>query len=87
MVIASTTWWPSADIALGAQQRAQVVDGSEAVLLDDGREPAFKQVVLVIFQHDAHSGMDMLLKKSIVLRQDLVVVVWLSIQLPLNFSP
>ena len=68
MVIASTTWWSSAGIALGAQQHAQIVDGTEAVLLDDGREAAFKQVMLVIFKHDAHLGVDVLLQEAIVLR-------------------
>ena len=59
------------DVTLGTQQRAQVVDRAEAVLPDDRREPAFKQVVLVIFEHDAHAGTDVLLKEAIVLRQDL----------------
>jgi hypothetical protein len=50
---------------------AQVIDGTEAVLLDDGREAAFKQVMLVIFEHDAHLGTDVLLQEAIVLRENL----------------
>ena len=58
-------------LAGGLEERAQVVDGAEAELLDDRREAAFEQVVLVFFQHDARLGIDMLLKEPVVLRVDL----------------
>ena len=41
------------------------------MLLDDRCEAAFKQVMLVIFEHDAHLRIDVLLEEAIVLREDL----------------
>jgi hypothetical protein len=38
------------------------------MLPNDRRQAAFKQVMLVIIEHDAHLGVDMLLKEAIVLR-------------------
>ena len=75
------------DIALGAQQHTQIVDGTETVLLNDGRKTAFKQIMLVLFKHDAHLGMDMLLKEAIVLRQDLGDDRVAPHKLFFNFSP
>ncbi len=56
------------DVALPTKQRAQVVDRAEAVLPDDRREAAFKQVMLVFFEHDAYLGTDVLLQEAIVVR-------------------
>ncbi|MGA2194794.1 MAG: response regulator, partial [Bryobacteraceae bacterium] len=39
-------------------------------LPDDGREAAFEQVMLVLFEHDARLGIDMLLKEPVVFRVD-----------------
>ncbi len=57
------------------------------MLLDNGCEAAFKQVMLVIFKHDAHLGMDMLLKEAIVLGQDLDDGRGAPHGLFVNFSP
>jgi hypothetical protein len=40
-------------------------------LLHDGREAAFKEIVLVILKYDSHLGIDMRLKKPVVLRENL----------------
>jgi hypothetical protein len=40
-------------------------------LLDDGREAAFEEIILVVFKHDADVGIDMRLKKPVVFREDL----------------
>src|ERR1039458_558732 len=64
---------PAADLRLasGLDERAQVVDGAEAELPDNRREAAFEQVMLILFEHDARLGIDMLLKEPVVLRVDL----------------
>jgi hypothetical protein len=56
-------------IALGNEEFAQFVDGAEAELLDDGREAAFKEIILVVFKHDSYVGIDMRLKEPVVLRE------------------
>jgi hypothetical protein len=58
-------------IALGKEEFAQSVDGAEAELLDDGREAAFEEIILVVFKHDSYLGIDMRLKEAVVLREDL----------------
>ena len=60
----------AADLRLASslEERAQVIDRLEAELPDDGREAAFEQVVLVLFEHDARLGIDMLLKEPVVRR-------------------
>jgi hypothetical protein len=58
-------------ITLGEEEFAQIVDRAETKLLDDGREAAFEEIILVVFKHDAYVSIDMRLKKSVVLREDL----------------
>jgi hypothetical protein len=53
------------------QESTQVVNGAKAELLDNGSEPALKKVVLVVFKHNANTRIDMLLKKAIVLRENI----------------
>ena len=75
-------------IALGKEQGTQLIDGPEAELLNDGREAAFKQIMLVIFEHNSHMGIDVLLKEPIVLGENLRDgSVWLAMPLPLNSLP
>jgi hypothetical protein len=56
-------------IAPAMEESAQVVDGSKVQLSDNGRKAALKQILLVFFKHNAHVGIDMLLKEPIVLRE------------------
>jgi hypothetical protein len=59
------------DPAICLYEFAQFVNRAEAELPDDGREAGFEEVVFVFFEHDARLGIDMLLKKPVVLREDL----------------
>jgi hypothetical protein len=52
------------------EERTQVVDGSKAELPDNGSQAAFKEIMLVIFKHDTHVGINVLLKKAIVLGEN-----------------
>ena len=46
---------------------AQVVNGLQAELPDDGCEAAFEQVVLIAFKHNARMRIDMLQEELVVL--------------------
>ena len=61
-----------ADLGLmrGLDEYAQVVDGLQAELPDDGSEAAFEEVVLIPFKHDAGMRIDVFLEKLVVVRID-----------------
>jgi hypothetical protein len=61
---------PYASAVLGINVSAQVIDRAEAELRYEVGEAALEEVSLAVVKHDAHLGIDTLLKKAIVLRVD-----------------